>query len=109
MVRQCAWCLCLINTWGERVSLSPLPKLYEATHGICGICGIQWMEQVLETDPTLQNRRGDDESCIFPDREQQESQEIRETIIQLMLQLQQKPPGAPPVPIQKQKKHTRTF
>ena len=47
MVRQCAWCLRLIDDAGERVSPSPLPKLYEASHGMCGICGTRWMEQVL--------------------------------------------------------------
>ena len=50
MVRQCAWCLCLINTVGERVTPQPLPKLYEATHGICRVCGAIWLEQVMETE-----------------------------------------------------------
>ncbi len=48
MVRQCAWCLRLMNGTGERVSLLPQPKLYEASHGMCSICGTQWMEQVLQ-------------------------------------------------------------
>lgn len=48
MLRQCAWCLCLINEEGERISSLPLSKRYEATHGMCNICGIQWMEQVAE-------------------------------------------------------------
>jgi hypothetical protein len=47
MVRQCAWCLCLIDSQGTRLSVIPLPKLYEASHGICGVCGKQWMEQVV--------------------------------------------------------------
>jgi hypothetical protein len=45
MVRQCAWCLRLIDSAGERVSQRPLPKLYEATHGMCCVCGTLWMEQ----------------------------------------------------------------
>jgi len=49
MVRQCAWCLRLINSAGEPVSVTPLPKLYEASHGICTICGTSWMEDVLIT------------------------------------------------------------
>jgi hypothetical protein len=47
MIRQCAWCLRLIDSGGERVSQLPLPKLYEASHGICDICGTLWMEQVV--------------------------------------------------------------
>ena len=50
MVRQCAWCLRLIDGAGERISPSPLPKLYEATHGMCGVCGTLWMEQVLGSE-----------------------------------------------------------
>ncbi len=46
MVRQCAWCLRLINSRGERTSALPLPKIYEATHGICKVCGILWLEAV---------------------------------------------------------------
>ena len=46
MVRQCAWCLWLINSRGERTSALPLPKIYEATHGICKVCGILWLEAV---------------------------------------------------------------
>jgi hypothetical protein len=48
MVRQCAWCLCLIDCSGERLSSSPLPKLYEASHGICSVCGTMWMERAIE-------------------------------------------------------------
>jgi hypothetical protein len=47
MIRQCAWCLRLMNQQGEWVSLQPVPKVYEATHGMCRICGIRWLEQVL--------------------------------------------------------------
>ncbi len=49
MVRQCAWCLRLIDFAGERVSAQPLPKLYEASHGMCGICGTHWIEQVFSS------------------------------------------------------------
>ena len=45
MKRQCAWCLRLMNSAGEHLSPQPLPKLYDATHGICGVCGTRWMEQ----------------------------------------------------------------
>lgn len=107
MVRQCAWCLCLINTMGERVSLSPSPKIYEATHGICGICGIRWIEQVLETDLTIRERL--DNGYIFPDIERQEPHEIHETITKLMLYLQQNAPVPLPIPVRKPRKHTRTF
>lgn len=50
MMRQCAWCLRMINGLGERISLAPLPKLYEASHGICCVCGTLWIEQALVTD-----------------------------------------------------------
>ena len=47
MKRQCAWCLRLMNSAGEHLSPAPLPKLYDATHGICGVCGMRWMEQAM--------------------------------------------------------------
>lgn len=47
MQRQCAWCLRLIDSQGERLSLLPVPKLYEASHGMCRICGIFWLEQAM--------------------------------------------------------------
>ncbi len=47
MLRQCAWCLRLIDLAGKRLSTQPLPKLYEASHGMCSVCGTLWMEQVL--------------------------------------------------------------
>ncbi len=50
MVRQCAWCLRIIDNHGERVSTIPQPKLYEATHGICYICGMQWLEKVQQDE-----------------------------------------------------------
>ena len=46
MLRQCAWCLRLIDLVGKRLSTQPLPKLYEASHGMCSVCGTLWMEQV---------------------------------------------------------------
>jgi hypothetical protein len=53
MLRQCAWCLRLINHVGERLSTQPLPKLYEATHGMCSVCGALWMEQVFTQASSL--------------------------------------------------------
>jgi hypothetical protein len=46
MIRQCAWCLRLIDGAGARISQQPLPKLYEASHGMCSACGWLWMGQV---------------------------------------------------------------
>lgn len=56
MVRQCAWCLRLIDSAGERVSLLPLPKLYKASHGMCGVCGTLLMEQAMQTPGTETSR-----------------------------------------------------
>jgi hypothetical protein len=50
MVRQCAWCLRLMNSRGERTSALPVAKIYEATHGICRVCGILWLETVGESN-----------------------------------------------------------
>jgi hypothetical protein len=50
MVRQCAWCLRLIDGVGERLSSSPLPKLYEASHGICSVCGTVWIARAIEKE-----------------------------------------------------------
>ncbi len=47
MIRQCAWCLRLIDGAGMRISQQPLPKLYEASHGMCSVCGGLWMGQAL--------------------------------------------------------------
>ena len=58
MLRQCAWCLRLIDHVGERLSTQPLPKLYEASHGMCGVCGALWMEQVLMQAPPLYSDQG---------------------------------------------------
>jgi hypothetical protein len=49
MLRQCAWCLRLIDLAGERISTQPLPKLYEASHGMCSVCGILWIEQMMSS------------------------------------------------------------
>lgn len=54
MVRQCAWCLRLIDGAGEHISLLPVPKCYEATHGMCINCGTKWMQQV-EEDQAIQD------------------------------------------------------
>ncbi len=50
LVRQCAWCLRLMNSRGERTSALPVAKIYEATHGICRVCGILWLETVGESN-----------------------------------------------------------
>jgi len=47
MMRQCAWCLRLIDSKGKRVSQLPFSKLYEASHGMCDVCGVQWLQQML--------------------------------------------------------------
>ena len=105
MVRQCAWCLCLIDNAGERISPSPLPKLYEATHGICGTCGIQWMEQVMAADEAATGWQHGDNGGDFPEVEQRKQQEERrETITQLILQLQQ---NSADIPADSQLKSTR--
>jgi hypothetical protein len=50
MERQCAWCLRLIESFGDPLSV-PQQKRYEVSHGICNICGFLWLEQVLcDTD-----------------------------------------------------------
>jgi hypothetical protein len=46
LMRQCAWCLRLMNDDGERISQHPMPKQYNATHGMCCICGVLWLEQM---------------------------------------------------------------
>jgi hypothetical protein len=50
MVRQCAWCLHLINNVGERLSLQPVPKSYDATHGMCRICGAVWLGKAVNAE-----------------------------------------------------------
>jgi hypothetical protein len=48
MQRQCAWCLRLMNSSGERISSRPMPKIYEASHGMCKFCGNLWLEQAMQ-------------------------------------------------------------
>lgn len=55
MIRQCAWCLRQINSMGEPLSSKPLPKNYEATHGMCRECAIQWLEAVLRNPCWIEN------------------------------------------------------
>ena len=50
MIRQCAWCLRLIDDTGTPLSSEPLPKDYEATHGMCSECGMRWLESVLRNE-----------------------------------------------------------
>ncbi|HLH61996.1 MAG TPA: hypothetical protein VKV20_09955 [Ktedonobacteraceae bacterium] len=47
MQRQCAWCLRLIDDFGKRIS-APVDKTYNATHGMCTVCGDIWLEEVLQ-------------------------------------------------------------
>ncbi len=47
MQRQCAWCLRLIDDFGERIS-APVDKSYDASHGMCTVCGDVWLEEVLQ-------------------------------------------------------------
>lgn len=49
MEKQCAWCLCLMDRYGEPVS-APQPKDYTVSHGMCRTCGSLWLEQALD-DP----------------------------------------------------------
>ncbi|MBA2678135.1 MAG: hypothetical protein H0U76_07060 [Ktedonobacteraceae bacterium] len=112
MVRQCAWCLYLIDSAGERISPTRLPKLYEATHGICSNCGVEWMEQVLATDEAAGSWKcGDNGNFrVFSEVEQQAQQEERrETITQLILQLQQDAKNLPADPQSKPTKKTRSL
>lgn len=80
MVRQCAWCLRLIDSAGERVSQRPLPKLYQATHGMCCVCGTLWMEQALEPECAA--------SCVAALAEP--SLAASQTVTQLVLDLQRR-------------------
>jgi len=52
MQRQCAWCLRLMDSIGERISSRPVPKIYEAANGMCRTCGDLWLEQVMQ-EPQL--------------------------------------------------------
>lgn len=55
MIRQCAWCLYLLDADGMRIAVLPLPSLYEATHGMCNVCGKLWMDQVQD-DSVVERR-----------------------------------------------------
>lgn len=50
MVRQCAWCLRLINNFGEHLSQGPVPKEYDATHGMCLPCAVIWLRQAMDSE-----------------------------------------------------------
>ncbi|GCE10946.1 hypothetical protein [Tengunoibacter tsumagoiensis] len=93
MVRQCAWCLRLIDSVGERLSPTPLPKLYEASHGICGVCGTQWMEQVLESQEQSAQGIVQDQENDGRDEGGYSEVEHKEALTQLILQLQRKSRG----------------
>ncbi len=50
MQRQCAWCLRLMDRFGEPIS-TPQPKRYEISHGMCLTCGSLWLEKAIrDTD-----------------------------------------------------------
>jgi hypothetical protein len=74
MKRQCAWCLRLMNNAGEHLSPTPLPKLYDATHGICGVCGMRWMEQAMGSQDVtsisiqLRSRMAESAARSFPEQ-----------------------------------------
>jgi hypothetical protein len=81
MVRQCAWCLYTIDCNGERLSSSPLPKLYEASHGICNVCGAVWITRAME------NQTGQEQLNLldYPDcKERQIIARMQPTIIPLL-------------------------
>ena len=54
MVRQCAWCLRLMDSDGVRISSMPVPKIYSASHGMCQVCGALWLEDILTADRDAQ-------------------------------------------------------
>jgi len=56
MERQCAWCLRLIDSSGDPLSV-PQPKRYEVSHGICSICGFLWLEQASRDTDGQQARQ----------------------------------------------------
>ncbi|HEX4206270.1 MAG TPA: hypothetical protein VHZ51_19135 [Ktedonobacteraceae bacterium] len=92
LLRQCAWCLCLINGAGERISPAPLPKLYEASHGICGLCGAKWMEQAMMQGTEVgEMQHRDDE--IAPESASYRTRSVVDplapTVTELIFQLQQ--------------------
>ena len=88
MVRQCAWCLRLINSAGKRLSIFPVPKLYEASHGICGICGVEWMEQVIDAEKSAGMLRHPEQEVNTMHEEVRAEIECQESMTRLLLQLQ---------------------
>lgn len=45
-VRQCAWCLRIVEIGGEYGGAPLSRKLHEATHGICPTCKSQALESL---------------------------------------------------------------
>jgi hypothetical protein len=39
----------LIDGMGEHISPMPVPKIYEASHGMCQACGNSWLAAVEES------------------------------------------------------------
>ena len=37
-----------MDSVGERTTLLPVSKIYEASHGMCRVCGNLWLEQVIQ-------------------------------------------------------------
>ena len=37
-----------MDAFGEPISVLPVPKIYEASHGMCRICAILWLEKVIQ-------------------------------------------------------------
>lgn len=96
MMRQCAWCLCLIDEVGERISALPFPKLYDASHGMCGECGVLWMEQVLESleiQPTA-SWKEEIVKDVYPQERNSETSPSLQAVTALLLHLQQKHEGS---------------
>lgn len=85
MLRQCAWCLRLINSEGDRLSPLPKPKLYEASHGICEVCAMQCMEQLALSDSPECYKQDTIECCI-----EKKSREKQEATASLARQLQRR-------------------
>ena len=43
-----------MDNGGVRISSLPVPKIYEASHGMCQVCGALWLEDALENDAEAQ-------------------------------------------------------
>ena len=67
MVRQCAWCLRLINDAGEPISVLPRPKRYDASHGMCRACGARWMASVEAVEAEAAGPMGTEEALASQD------------------------------------------